>query len=234
MDTAWSTEEFVWRIRAVGGERYHDKHPFQRRMNDGSLDQYQLRGWIVNRFYYQQKIPIKDALIVAKLPSRDDRRRWLSRIIDHDGREGAEGGIEAWLQLGEAAGIERQHMLSGQNLEPGARAAVDSYVNFCRDRTWLEAVASSLTELFAPALVTSRMAAIREHYPWVEVWGLAYFESRLHQAPRDVEHALGLVIGNARSREQQESVVLAVEFKCGVLWQLLDAIAAAYPDTVPA
>jgi pyrroloquinoline-quinone synthase len=233
LDSVWSAEEFIDRIRAVGRAKYHDKHPFQRQMNEGLLDQRQLRGWIVNRFYYQQNIPIKDALIIAKLPSRDDRRRWLARIIDHDGRAGNEGGIAAWLRLGEAAGIEREYMLSDKNVEAGVRAAVDSYVEFCRRMPWFEAVASSLTELFAPDLVSSRMAAIRDLYPWVEAWGLQYFERRLHQAPRDAEHALELVVGNAITRRQQESAVAAVEFKCGVLWQLLDAISAAYPARVP-
>lgn len=203
-------------------------------MNQGMLDPQQLRGWIINRFYYQQNIPIKDALILAKLPSREDRRRWLSRIIDHDGRQGSEGGIEGWLRLGEAAGISRELMLSGQGIELGARTAVDSYVAFCRERPWLEAVASSLTELFAPALVSSRMAAIEQHYPWIEPGGLEYFRRRLDQAPRDVEHGMQLVLDNATTLRLQESAVAALTFKCGVLWQLLDAVADAYPDKVPA
>lgn len=199
-------------------------------MNLGQLQPKQLRGWIINRFYYQQNIPVKDALILAKLPSREDRRRWLSRVIDHDGRQGAEGGIEAWLRLGEAAGIQREEMLSGQRVEPGARAAVDSYVDFCRDRPWLEAVGSSLTELFAPVLVSRRMAAIKQHYPWVQPWGLEYFRCRLDQAPHDVEHGLQLVLDNAQTLWQQERVVAALTFKCEMLWRLLDAVDAAYPD----
>jgi pyrroloquinoline-quinone synthase len=234
METAWSGKQFVQALRTVGAERYHDRHPFQRRMNDGALDPHQLRGWIVNRFYYQRNIPVKDALILSKLPSQEDRRRWITRIVDHDGRAGDEGGIEAWLRLGAAAGISRERMLSQQGVEPDARAAVDSYVEFCRDRSWLEAVASSLTELFAPVLVSSRMAAIREHYPWVEPSGLEYFERRLEQAPRDVEHGLRLVVENARSRSEQEAAVAALTFKCGVLWRLLDAVDAAYPDAVHA
>jgi pyrroloquinoline-quinone synthase len=229
----WDREEFVARLRAVGGEMYHDRHPFQRRMNEGLLDRRQLRGWIVNRFDYQRNIPVKDAIILSKLPSQADRRRWLTRIIDHDGREGDEGGIEAWLSLGEAAGIPRQLMLAGESVEPGVRRAVDSYVSFCRDRTWLEAVAASLTELFAPALMGSRMAAIEKHYPWIDPAGLEYFRKRLDQAPRDVEHGLALVLAGARTREEQERVVAALTFKCRVLWELLDAIAAAYPDQRP-
>jgi pyrroloquinoline-quinone synthase len=199
-------------------------------MNQGLLAPHQVRGWIVNRFYYQQNIPVKDAIIVSKLPSREDRRRWLTRIVDHDGREGDEGGIEAWLRLGEAAGIPRAQMFSTDAVEPGARAAVDSYVDFCRDRPWPEAVASSLTELFAPALVQSRLTAIQEHYPWVKPEGLGYFRNRLVQAPRDVEHGLQLVLEQARTREDQDRAVAALTFKCGILWALLDAIEKAYPD----
>jgi pyrroloquinoline-quinone synthase len=228
----WSSDEFVEQLVAVGAAKYHDKHPFQQRMNQGVLDARQLRGWILNRFYYQKNIPVKDALVLSKLPSQEDRRRWLIRIIDHDGSQGDEGGIEAWLRLGEAAGIHREVMHSERSVEPRAKAAVDGYVEFCRERPWLEAVAASLTELFAPALVESRMAAIEEHYPWVEPWGLEYFRRRLDQAPRDVDHGLKLVVDNARTRQQQESAVAALSFKCGVLWHLLDAVETAYPDEV--
>jgi pyrroloquinoline-quinone synthase len=202
-------------------------------MNDGLLDARQLRGWIVNRFHYQRNLPVKDAIILSKLPSQADRRRWLTRIVDHDGREGDEGGIEAWLRLGKAAGIPRQMMLAGESVEPGVRQAVDSYVSFCRERTWLEAVAASLTELFAPALIGSRMAAIERHYPWVDPAGLEYFRRRLDQAPNDVEHGLALVLEWACTRQEQERALAALTFKCRVLWGLLDAVAAAYPDRRP-
>lgn len=230
---AWDRDEFVARIQALGREKYHDRHPFQRRMNEGLLDSRQLRGWIVNRFEYQRNIPVKDALIVPKLPSEADRRRWMTRIDDHQGVHGEVGGMEAWLRLGEAAGAPRQVMLDERSVEPGARQAVRSYVDFCRERPWLEAVASSLTELFAPALIGSRMAAIEKHYPWVDPAGLEYFRRRLHQAPRDVDHGLELVLKGARTRDEQERVLAAVSFKCGVLWTLLDAVAEAYPDRSP-
>jgi pyrroloquinoline-quinone synthase len=199
-------------------------------MNQGALSREQLRGWIVNRFYYQRNLPVKDAIILSRLPTREDRRRWLTRIVDHDGREGEQDGIGAWLRLGEAAGIPRERMLCAEAVEPGALAAVASYVAFCRDRPWPEAVASSLTELFAPALVSSRMAAIGRHYPWVRPEGMEYFRRRLDQAPRDVEHGLQLVVEHARSREEQERAVAALTFKCDLLWALLDAVQAAYPD----
>ena len=226
----WDREAFVTHLHAVGREMYHDRHPFQRRMNDGLLDAHQLRGWILNRFQYQRCIPVKDALILARLPSQEDRRRWQTRIDDHCGTDGDVGGIEAWLRLGEAAGISRQTMLAGDSVEPGVREAVQSYVDFCRERPWLEAVAASLTELFAPALIGSRMAAIERHYPFVDSAGLEYFRRRLDQAPRDVDHGLGLVLEWARTREEQERALAALTFKCSVLWTLLDAVADAYPD----
>jgi pyrroloquinoline-quinone synthase len=224
----WSREEFLSCLRAVGDQKYHDKHPFHIRMHQGELNSDELRGWILNRFYYQKNIPVKDALVLSKLPTREDRRQWLQRIIDHDGRQGDEGGIEAWLRLGEAAGLTREHMLDDENILPGARFAVDAYVNFCRLVPWRQAVASSLTELFAPELVGMRIGVIEKHYPWVKREGLDYFRRRLEQAPRDAEHALELVVRSARNREDQERAVAAVRFKCDVLWALVDAVENAY------
>ena len=228
MSELWSREEFTFCLQAVGDQRYHDKHPFHMRMHRGELRDDELRGWILNRFYYQKKIPVKDALILSKLPTREDRRQWLQRIIDHDGRQGDEGGIEAWLRLGEAAGLTHEQMLDDGNILPGARFAVDAYVNFCRLMSWREAVASSLTELFAPGLVGRRIGVIEQLYPWVKREGLDYFRRRLEQAPRDAEHALDLVVRSARTREDQERAVAALGFKCDVLWALLDAVEHAY------
>jgi pyrroloquinoline-quinone synthase len=219
-----STEEFIKRLRDVGEAKYHDKHPFQIRMNEGQLNQEQLRCWISNRFYYQKNIPVKDSIVLSKLPTREDRRNWLQRIIDHDGRRENEGGIEAWLRLGEAAGLSRDRMLDESGILPGVRFAVDGYLNFCRLKPWPEAVASSLTELFAPDLVAKRIKVIEVHYPWVKPEGLQYFHQRLDQAPRDVDHALSLVIRSVRSRDDQEQAIDALNFKCDVLWSLLDAI----------
>ncbi len=226
----WPNEEFIMRLREVGERRYHDKHPYHIRMHEGRLGPEQLRAWVANRFYYQKNIPVKDALILAKLPTREDRRRWLQRIVDHDGREGDEGGIEAWICLGEAAGISREDLLSERLVLPAVRFAVDAYVNFCRLKPWPEAVASSLTELFAPTLVSRRIVVFEELYPWIRPQGLDYFRTRLHQAPRDADHGLELVLREYRTRREQERAVAALSFKCDVLWSLLDALQLAYPD----
>ena len=222
---SWSTDEFTRRLRGVLERRYHHLHPFNQRMHRGELSREELQLWVANRFYYQVNIPIKDALILANCPEPEVRRKWIQRIVDHDGRDGGEeGGIEAWLRLGEAMGVGREEMLSHRLLLPGARFAVDAYVEFCRSRGWLEAVAASLTELFAPLIVKERLAAILSHYPWVDPEGLQYFRNRLAQAPRDAEHALALVTERFRTRADQERAVAALDFKCDVLWCLLDAV----------
>ena len=220
----WSRDEFIRRLRDVLERRYHHLHPFNRRMHRGELSRDELQRWVANRFYYQINIPIKDALILANCPEREIRQRWIERIIDHDGRPGEEGGIEAWLRLGEAMGVEREALRDQRFLLPGVRFAVDGYVNFCRSRPWLEAVAASLTELFAPLIVQERLAAMLSHYRWVDPAGLQYFRNRLTQAPRDAEHALGLVTERSRWRVDQDRAVAALEFKCDVLWSLLDAV----------
>ncbi|GLI04226.1 pyrroloquinoline-quinone synthase [Paenibacillus tyrfis] len=230
MSEPWSNDEFLMRLRRIGEQRYHDKHPYHVRMHEGKLSPEQLRAWVANRFYYQQNIPVKDALILAKLPTREDRRRWLQRIVDHDGREGDEGGIEAWIRLGEAVDISREDLLSERLVLPAVRFAVDAYVNFCRLQSWPEAVASSLTELFAPTLVSRRIVVFEDLYPWIRPQGLDYFRTRLHQAPRDSDHGLELVLRECRTRRAQERAVAALSFKCDVLWSLLDALQLAYPD----
>ncbi|MFB0843645.1 pyrroloquinoline-quinone synthase PqqC [Paenibacillus oleatilyticus] len=230
MSEPWSNDEFLMRLRRIGEQRYHDKHPYHIRMHEGKLSPEQLRAWVANRFYYQQNIPVKDALILAKLPTREDRRRWLQRIVDHDGREGDEGGIEAWIRLGEAVDISCEDLLSERLVLPAVRFAVDAYVNFCRLQPWPEAVASSLTELFAPTLVSRRIVVFEELYPWIRPQGLDYFRTRLHQAPRDSDHGLELVLRKCRTRREQERAVAALSFKCDVLWSLLDALQLAYPD----
>ncbi|KEQ24180.1 pyrroloquinoline-quinone synthase PqqC [Paenibacillus tyrfis] len=228
MSEPWSNDEFLMRLRRIGEQRYHDKHPYHIRMHEGKLSPEQLRAWVANRFYYQQNIPVKDALILAKLPTREDRRRWLQRIVDHDGHEGDEGGIEAWIRLGEAVDISREDLLSERLVLPAIRFAVDAYVNFCRLQPWPEAVASSLTELFAPTLVSRRIVVFEELYPWIRPQGLDYFRTRLHQAPRDSDHGLELVLRECRTRREQERSVAALSFKCDVLWSLLDALQLAY------
>lgn len=223
-DTAWPAEEFIARLRAVGAESYHDQHPFHVLMNEGKLSREQLQGWIASRFYYQTQIPIKDAAILSNCPERELRREWIHRILDHDGMAGDEGGIEKWLRLGEAAGLARDEMLAQKRVAPGVRYAVDAYVHFCRTRPWLEAMASSLTELFAPSLMAARIAAFEQHYPWVKPEGLLYFRGRLTQAPRDTGFTLPLVVERCRTRGEQLQMVAALKFKCELLWAMLDAI----------
>ncbi len=199
-------------------------------MNAGRLSRPQLRGWVANRFYYQAAIPRKDAAILANCPDREVRRRWVRRVLDHDGTAGEEGGIEAWLRLAEAVGLTREEVCDERHLVPGVRFAVDAYVTFARTRPWVEGVASSLTELFAPDLMAERLAAFERCYPWIAPDGLAYFRARLRQAPRDSEHALRVVTEHCRTADEQQRAVAALAFKCDVLWSVLDAIDHAFPD----
>lgn len=226
------TESFIEALRAQS-QRYHSLHPFHAKMNVGSLDRRQIRGWIANRFYYQENIPRKDAAILSNCPDREVRRRWIRRIHDHDGTAEEEGGIEAWLRLGEAAGIVREELWDERHVVPGVRFSVDAYVNFARTRPWVEAVASSLTELFAPDLMAERLAAFERFYTWIEPEGFAYFRSRLTQAPRDSEHALEVVREHCRTPDEQVRAVEALSFKNDVLWSMLDAIDRAYPSSIP-
>jgi pyrroloquinoline-quinone synthase len=236
--TITETDGLVAALRAQS-RRYHDQHPFHRKMNEGELSPRQVRGWVANRFYYQESIPRKDAAIIANCPDRDVRRRWVQRVLDHDGpyhdgtgRDG-EGGIEAWLRLAEATGLTREEVQDERHVVPGVRFAVDAYVNFARTRPWVEAVASSLTELFAPDLMAERLAAFERYYPWIDSAGLAYFRARLFQAPRDSEHALEVVTRQCRTPDQRTAAVAALRFKCDVLWSMLDAIDRAYADRCP-
>jgi pyrroloquinoline-quinone synthase len=229
MATVTDTGGFLAALRAQS-RRYHSRHPFHLKMNAGSLSRRQIQGWVANRFYYQDNIPRKDAAILANCPLPEVRRRWVRRILDHDGTAEGQGGIEAWLCLGEAAGLTRDEMTDQRHVVPGVRFAVDAYVTFARTRPWVEAVASSLTELFAPDLMAERLAAFERHYPWIDPRGLAYFRARLTQAPRDSEDALQVVTEHCRTPEQQARAVAALSFKCDVLWSMLDAIDHAYAD----
>jgi pyrroloquinoline-quinone synthase len=217
------SEDLVARLRAQG-TRYHNLHPFHRRMDAGELTRAELQRWVTNRFYYQECIPLKDAAIMSNCPEVEVRRHWIERIIDHDGKAEGEGGIESWLRLGEALGVPREELRSERGVLPGVRYAVDAYVNFARRRPWIEAVASSLTELFGPAAIRVRLEALERHYPWIDPAGLEYFRTRLVQAPRDADYALELVVARCRTREQQDAAVAALQFKTQVLWAQLDAI----------
>jgi pyrroloquinoline-quinone synthase len=224
----WDSETFTAKLREVGARAYHDKHPFHLLMNEGRLEPGAVRGWVANRFYYQRSIPQKDAAIVSNCPLREVRRMWLHRITDHDGAEKDEGGIESWLRLGEACGLTREELLDGRHVAPGAQFAVDAYVNFARTQPWPVAIASSLTELFAPNLMEARLAAFERHYTWVQPWGFDYFRRRVTQARRDSDEGLTLTLTHCVSREMQEAAVRALSFKCDVLWAMLDAIHGKY------
>ena len=228
----WSREEFEAQLRAKE-IYYHINHPYHLEMASGKLSREQIQGWVANRFYYQIKIPVKDANILANCPDRDTRRLWVQRIRDHDGDEADAGGIEAWTRLGEAVGIPRAELWSLQHVLPGVRFAVDAYVNFARNASWQEAASSSLTEMFAPTIHKQRLAGWPDLYPWIDQEGLAYFRKRVSQASRDVEHGLTITLDHFRTREQQERAVEILQFKLDVLWTMLDAMWLAYIDRKP-
>lgn len=224
----WDAAAFEARLRGVGEARYHDKHPFNRRMHEGALGADELRTWVRNRYYYQTRIPVKDAAILAKAGDPAFRREWVQRLHDHDGRAPGEGGLELWLQLADAVGLERGEVASLGRVLPGVRRACDAYVELVEASELVVAVAASLTELFAGDIMATRIAAFEKHYPWVDAAGLAYFRSRTQQAPRDAAFGLRFVLEHARARDVQERCVAALERKCEILWALLDAVEAAH------
>jgi pyrroloquinoline-quinone synthase len=225
--TPWSTEEFEQRLREKG-RAYHIHHPFNVMLNSGRASAEQIRGWVANRFYYQISIPIKDAAILSNCDNRAVRRNWVQRILDHDGYGDDPGGIESWLRLAEAVGLQRSEVESLSQVVPGVRFAVDAYVNFARRAPWPEAVCSSLTELFAPEIHQQRLAGWPDHYPWIDRAGLHYFQSRVSLARRDVEFGLALTLERFKTRAQQERALEILQFKLDVLWQMNDAMALRY------
>jgi pyrroloquinoline-quinone synthase len=227
----WDKRTFTKKLREIGSASYHNRHPFHLLMNAGKLDRRAIQLWVANRFYYQENIPIKDAAILSNCPLPEIRRLWIHRIIDHDGAAPHEGGIDAWLRLGVACGLSRNELIHHKHLAPAARFAVDSYVNFARREPWPIAVASSLTELFAPDLMAKRLEAFPRFYPWVKADGLQYFRNRLVQAPRDSGEALRLTHQYCVTRAMQEAAVRALQFKCDLLWALLDSIHAQWQTT---
>jgi pyrroloquinoline-quinone synthase len=224
----WSPAELETRLRAVGAARYHDQHPFHLRMHEGALSPPELRTWVRNRYYYQARIPVKDAAILAKSGDPAFRRAWIERLHDHDGRAPGEGGLEQWLRLAEAVGLDRGEVASLRGVLPGVRRACDAYVELVEGADLLVAVASSLTELFAGTIMATRIAAFEKHYAWVDPEGLAYFRSRTRLAPRDAAFGLGFVLEHATTRADQERCLRALERKCEILWSLLDAVEAAH------
>jgi pyrroloquinoline-quinone synthase len=226
-DSPLSEAGFLERLRNEGARRYHDEHPFHRRMHEGKLARADLQRWVENRYYYQTRIPIKDALILSKSDDRGFRRMWIQRIHDHDGTDHDEGGLVRWQRLGDAVGLDRAGLIACNNVLPGVRFACDAYVHFVRDVSLVEAVASSLTEFFAPDLMVKRIAAWEEHYPWVERTGLDYFHSRVNQGRRDSEQAIAFVLKHACTASLQELCVAALVRKTEILWHLLDSVQSA-------
>jgi len=224
-----SLEELRAQLRAVGEERYHHQHPFHLMMHEGRLTRGQLQAWALNRYYYQAIIPIKDSIILSRGPDPAFRRAWRKRVIDHDGdgTPNNEGGIKRWLKLAEATGLEAEKVRGGKGILPATRFAVNEYLNIVRNRSLLEAVASSLTELFSRDLISLRMEKMRQHYPWLS-GGLDYFQARLTQAPEDAAYAVNYVYEHAETRAQQELAIQALRDKCDILWAQLDALYFAY------
>jgi pyrroloquinoline-quinone synthase len=224
-----TSDELVGALQAFS-RSYYAVHPFHRLMREGALSKRQLQGWVANRLAYQRAIPRKDAAIVSNCPDPAVRRLWLQRIIDHDGTAPDTGGIELWIRLGEALGVPREAMEDERHVLPGVRMAAESYVTFCKTHGWVEAVASSLTELFAPTLMHERLAAFPKHYPWVDAAGLEYFRSRLVQAPRDSTQGIAIVTTHCTTVETQRRAFDALAFKIEMLWVLIETIHHAYAD----
>jgi coenzyme PQQ biosynthesis protein C len=222
-------------LRRIGAERYHNLHPFHRLLHGGKLTKGQVQAWALNRFCYQSAIPRKDAALIARTTDPELRRLWRQRLVDHDGEAPDQGGIARWLALTEGLGLDRDYVVSTRGALPATKFAVEAYVRFVSERTLLEAVASSLTELFSPAIISERVSGMLENYDFVGRDTLAYFNARMTQAPRDADFALDYVKREARRPDQQQAVLAALEFKCAVLWSQLDALYHAYvaPGHVP-
>lgn len=235
MGAPLSADELERRLRQIGAERYHDKHPFHKRLHGGEFDQGQVQAWVLNRYCYQSAIPRKDAALISRVADPGLRREWRRRIEDHDGTIGGEGGIERWLVLAEGVGLDRGYVMSTEGALPATKFAVEAYVHFVRERPLLEAIASSLTELFAPTIHKDRIAGLLKHYDFANETTLAYFQRRLDQAPRDVAFGLDYVLSEATTEERQEGVLSALRFKTDVLWAQLDALYHAYvePGHIP-
>ena len=232
----WSRAEFEEKLREKG-RGYHIYHPFHVMMYEGKLTKEQLQAWVANRFYYQIAIPMKDAAILSNCPDKEVRKEWIVRITDHGGTEATDGtpeqigGIEAWIQLGEAVGLTREQVTSLKMVSPGVRFAVDAYINFAKQRSWQESVCSSLTELFAPHIHQQRISSWPQMYPWIKEEGLSYFKKRLTEARRDVEQGLGVTLDYfSETREKQLQALEILQFKLNVLWVIADSIMLASTD----
>jgi len=228
-------DELEAHLRDMGAVRYHNRHPFHRMLHGGTCSKGQVQAWALNRYYYQAMIPIKDASLIARCADRELRRHWRQRLEDHDGSADGEGGIERWLTLTDGLGLDRAAVASTRLILPGTRYAVEAYVHFVRDRSLLEAVASALTELFSPQIISERLEGMLANYDYVTPETMAYFRRRPPQAQRDADFVLTYVRTHARTPEQQQAVIDALSFKLDVLWAMLDALHHAYvaPGLIP-
>jgi pyrroloquinoline-quinone synthase len=227
-DQPQSRDEFEVRLRAIGAERYHDRHPFHTRLHGGDCTPDEVRAWVINRWMYQSRIPMKDAAFMSRVEDPDLRRAWRKRIVDHDGEVSEGGGIRRWLALAQGVGLDPDYVASGVGIMPATRFAVDAYVRFVRDMPLLDAVASSLTELFAPKIHAQRIEGLLAHYDFADDSSLSYFRKRLTEAPDDVAFGLDYVLTNANTREKQDAAAAALTFKTAVLWAQLDALWHGY------
>ncbi len=235
MTVLLSPEEMERGLRQIGAERYHNLHPFHKLLHGGKLTRGQVQAWALNRYYYQSRIPLKDASLISRVEDPALRREWRRRLVDHDGEAEGEGGIARWLALTDGLGLDRAYVASTRGILPTTRFAVDAYVRYVRERSLLEAIASSLTEMFSPAIISERVSGMLAGYDFIGKDTLAYFNARLTQAPRDANFALDYVKHEARTPEQQQAALDALRFKCDVLWAQLDALYYAYvsPGYVP-
>ncbi len=235
MNDVLGPDQLEARLRRIGDERYHDKHPFHKLLHGGKATRGQVQAWVLNRYCYQAAIPRKDAALISRVTDSELRREWRRRIEDHDGREKGDGGIERWLKLAEGVGLDREYVKSTEGALAGTKFAVEAYVRFVTEHSLLESIASSLTELFAPAIHRERIAGLLEHYDFANETTMSYFKKRLDEAPKDVKFGLAYVLREARTAEQQARVIAALYFKTDVLWAQLDALHHAYvePGHVP-
>ncbi len=230
-----SKDEFINELVKLGKERYHSLHPFHKLLHSGKLSHSQVQAWALNRFYYQWSIPRKDLTLMARIDDVDLRLEWRSRVIDHEGDMDGSGGIKRYLQLCEKLGLDLDYVKSCEGLIPASKFAVDSYISFVREKSLLEAIASSLTEIYAPEIHKARIEGLSKHYDWADDYALAYFKKRITQARKDVEFGREWVINNAKTRDDQNSVLKAVRFKTEVLWAQLDVLYYCYvnPGFIP-
>ena len=76
--------------------------------------------------------------------------------------------------------------------------------------------------------MATRLAAFEKFYSWIDPRGLDYFRRRTTQARQDSEQALAITVEYCNTPELQRDAVCALQFKCDVLWSMLDAIHRVY------